>query len=221
MSQTIYFNSKQHGFPFKVTPLESYALSYPWVPCFNSLQKEFFRDATQLHRYSSPDALYVFKMGFFDNLLELREKKNVTQSNIRWIGRLFQYGNVPLCQELLDAQHTQSYYFSDLSKSSEIIFQTVLFHVQLSCDHLNSQLKIATHHLSYPLDIDLCPNLSSFTLTRPSLDLLCHSQRPVYMGLSLSTYWNISSVCDGVFPNRDKNFRFIRFPVPITERLQK
>ena len=42
-------------------------------------------------------------------------------------------------------------------KSSVIIFQTVLFHDQLTCDHLNSQLMITIHHLPYPLDVDLSP----------------------------------------------------------------
>ena len=34
---------------------------------------------------------------------------------------------------------------------------TVFFHVQLTCDHLNSQLMIATHQLPYPLKINLSP----------------------------------------------------------------
>ena len=34
---------------------------------------------------------------------------------------------------------------------------TVLFRVQLSCDHSNSQLTITTHHLPYQLDINLGP----------------------------------------------------------------
>ena len=35
---------------------------------------------------------------------------------------------------------------------------TVLFHVQLTCDHLNCQSTISTHHLPYPLDFGFYPS---------------------------------------------------------------
>lgn len=44
----------------------------------------------------------------FDDHLEQGEKKNVTQSKIRWIGRLFQYGDVLLSREQSDVQGTVS-----------------------------------------------------------------------------------------------------------------
>ena len=49
---------------------------------------------------TSTPSKWVPKMGS----LELREKKRVTRSKIRWIRRLFQYGDVLLGQELPDAQ---------------------------------------------------------------------------------------------------------------------
>ena len=77
--------------------------------------------------------------------LSLRKRKKAIWSKIRLIGRLFQYIDVPLDQEL------QSYYFSDMPKSLVIIFQTLFFffHVQLIFDHSNYQLTITTHHLLY------------------------------------------------------------------------
>ena len=57
-----------------------------------------------LRRYSLLDSLHVFKTGPLDDPLELWEKKKVTQNKFRWIGTLFQQGNVLLGQELPDAQ---------------------------------------------------------------------------------------------------------------------
>ena len=42
--------------------------------------------------------------GSLGDLLELGENKKVTRSKIGWIGRLFQYGDVLLGQELPDAE---------------------------------------------------------------------------------------------------------------------
>ena len=54
--------------------------------------------------YGLLDGLYTFKMGPLDDPIELGEKNKVARSKIRWIGRLFQYGDVLLRQELPDAQ---------------------------------------------------------------------------------------------------------------------
>ena len=94
---------------------------------------------------------------------------------------------------------------------------TVLCQVQLTCDLSNSQPIIATHHLPYPLDVDLSPACWRppasgviFHLLAPLFDLLCHSKTCVCnMVLSPCTCWSISSACDGVFPNCTRYFRFI------------
>ena len=51
---------------------------------------------------------------------------------------------------------------------------------------------------------------SSFTSLCSTLNLLCHSKIHVsHIVLSPYTCWSISSVCNGVFSNQTKNFRFI------------
>lgn len=75
MSQTIYFNSKLHGFPFKVPTLESNALFHPSLSHFYALLEEFFLGSPQLHCYNPLDGLNALKTGHLDDPLELREKK--------------------------------------------------------------------------------------------------------------------------------------------------
>ena len=102
-------------------------------------------------------------------------------------GRFFQYSNPPLRQELLNAQivddvltpictpydhHTAvlASFLRSLSANT-IIFgdnlpSTVFFHVQLTSDHSNCKLMIATHQQSNRVDVDRChafwgPPLSS------------------------------------------------------------
>ena len=48
-------------------------------------------------------------------------------------------------------------FWSSFSSLCDNLLKTVLFHVQLTCDHSNSQLTITTHHLPYPLDVDHSP----------------------------------------------------------------
>ena len=50
-------------------------MHFPIFLC-HALLKEFFRDASQLRRYSSLDGLYAFKTGPFDDPPELEEKKS-------------------------------------------------------------------------------------------------------------------------------------------------
>ena len=57
----------------------------------------------------------------------LRKKKIVTQKGKRWIVKLFLYDDVPVCQKLPEALHTQSGNFSDRPLSSVIIFLTLFF----------------------------------------------------------------------------------------------
>ena len=105
VSQTIYINSKQQTTWFSLWSNPT------WVKCiFSSLfvsllctaGRIFLRCSSALllqpswwppHRQESP----------IDNLLEFREKKKVSWSEIKGKGRLFQYDDVPLGQELLDA----------------------------------------------------------------------------------------------------------------------
>ena len=101
-------NNNLHGFTFKVIPLKSRARFHPSLPRFYALLEGFFWNASQLCCYSPLDGLHVFKTGPLDDPLELDEKQKVTWNKVRWIGTLFQQGNVLLSQELLDAQGTVS-----------------------------------------------------------------------------------------------------------------
>ena len=137
--------------------------------------------------------------------VKCKQMKKVTQSKIRWIKRLFQYGDVPLSQELQNAQHTQSDYFLDMLKSSVIIFQTALFHVQQSVKQSTDD-----HHippalmLTSVLFVEGLPLLeSSFTFSHTPLNFLCHPKTHLYEKmLSPYTYWSLSSTFDGVFSTR-------------------
>ena len=73
--------------------------------------------------------------------------------------------------------------------------------------------QLSLHNLAYSV-VDLLitglPLLESyFTSSSPSLNFLCHSKtRECDMLISPYICWSISRVCDGVFPNWTKNFRF-------------
>ena len=145
---TIYFDSKQQTtwFPFqRKTPL---SLMYFTIPfCYSSMHcwENYFvmplRSFVMSLLMSSTPSKWILP----NDPLELKKKKT-TRCKISWIGRLFQYGNVPLSQELPDAQYTQYHYFSDIAKSLVIIFQTLpFFYVQVICNHSNGQPTIATN----------------------------------------------------------------------------
>ncbi len=92
------------------------------LPRHYALLGGFSWDAQQLRRFGPFDDFHAFKMGPLDDPLELGEKKKVTQSKIRGIGRLFPYDGDYFGQELLDALHALPCYFSDTLKPSVLIF---------------------------------------------------------------------------------------------------
>ena len=60
-------------------------------------------------------------------IIPLGKKKKSHRARSIELNWLFQYNDITLCQELLNAQHTKSYYFSDMPKFLLIIFQTLFF----------------------------------------------------------------------------------------------
>ena len=84
---------------------------------------------------------------------------------------------------------------------------TALFHIQLTCDHLNSHPPITTFHLPNLIDVYLCPTwwriLSLwviFQLHATILNLLYHSKLLVcYMVFSSYTFWSIFCDYNSVF----------------------
>ena len=119
-----YFNSKL-CFLFKIIILEFIVLSKSSLPHFYALLKRFLWDAPNSRHCATLDGIYDFKTFFLDDLFKLGKKNKITQNKIRCIGRLFQFGNISLCQKLRNAQHIQSCHFT--VKSSVIIFQTLSF----------------------------------------------------------------------------------------------
>lgn len=104
-------------FPFKVISLESNAFSHLslWqrnmgkgIACIakHALLEGFFQEPAQLLRHGLFDVVYVFKMG----PLELREEEITRRSQVGWVGRLLQHGDVFLGQKLMNAQCIVSKY---------------------------------------------------------------------------------------------------------------
>ena len=83
-------NNKLHGFPFKVIPLESNALFHASMHCW--------KDSSGMPLSSIVMALLMASMP------SKRVPLMIPLLEIRWIERLFQYGDVFLSQELPDAQ---------------------------------------------------------------------------------------------------------------------
>ena len=73
-------NNLLHGFPFKVTPFESNALSHPCL-LFYALLEGFFWCASWVHSYDTLDGLHTFKMGDLDDPLQLGGKE---KSHMDW-----------------------------------------------------------------------------------------------------------------------------------------
>ena len=134
------------------------------------------------------------------------------KSKIGWIEDLFKYGDALHSLEQLDDQHTQFHNFSDMPKSSVIIFQTLSFFLSfLTYGHLNSQLMTTTclthltltsvQHVEGFLHFE-----SFFTDLWLSLNLLFYSKTCVYNIISSPClYWCFTSTCDGVSSTRQKN----------------
>ena len=110
--------------------------------------------------------------------------------------------------------------FSHAQIFSDNFPNTVLFYVQLTCDHVNCQLMIATYHPSYLLNIDLSP--VCWKLPVPEIifhlvdffePLVPFKNMCTYMVLFSYICWSISSTCNRVFPYQTKNFWLTCFSV--------
>ena len=108
-------NYKRYHFSFKVIHTESNALSHPSLSHFYALLERFLWDAPR--PFVPLVGLNVFKMVPLDDPHELGRGRKTKWSKIRWTGKMFKYSDVPLGQELLDAQNTQSRYYSYIPKS--------------------------------------------------------------------------------------------------------
>ena len=130
----------------------------------------------------------TFVMAFKTVFLELGGQQKVLESKIKKVECLFPYGDISFGQELLNIQPTQSCYFSDMSKSLVIIFQTPFFFMPIWLVIIQSINDYNTHyHILTQLTLTLVllaeglPLLElPFITYRSSLNLLCHSETHVH-----------------------------------------
>ena len=94
-------NSQVYGFPFKVILLESNALSHSCLPHFYALDSSMMllSFVVMVLLMASMPSKWAHLMIFL-----CLGKRKVTWSKNKRIGRFFQYINIPLGQELLEAQ---------------------------------------------------------------------------------------------------------------------
>ena len=151
------------------------------------------------------DDLHAFKTGLLNDSLMLWEKKKVTRSHIIQIGTLLQYCDVRLGREM----HIQSRYFSDMPKSSRIISLTLSFFMsRLRPFKLSTNYGCTVRAIS-ALRWPKSRSWNHLSLTCAPIWTSCVTQNHVSV-FSPYTCWSISSVCDGDFYDKTKNFRFIR-----------
>ena len=113
--------------------------------------------------------------------------------------------------------------FKHAQNFGDNLLNTVLFHIQPTYDYLNSQPTIATHHLSYLLDIDLTPVCWRPPAPRVifqlfiTLNFFCHSRICTHNMLSISIQFaeTFQVFVTKFFSTGPKNFRFIYFSVLI------
>ena len=149
-------------------------MHFPILLCHVSML--YWKNSSGMH-FSS--VVNTFLMAYMPSKLvplmipfELREKKKLTQSKIRWMflsARNYRMLNSP---RPLFFRHTRI--FGDSHSN------IVLFRVQVTCDHLNCQSTITTHPQPYLLYVDLSPACwrppppkSSFTSLH---SFSCHSE---------------------------------------------
>ena len=151
-----------------------------------------FRVPHYLRLHSPFDGLNTFKTGPLDDRSKLSEKK---KSQIKWIGKFFQSAGCSAQPVPLLFRHAQI--FGDNFPNA------VLFHIQTSCNHSNSQPTITTHYLSTHstlisvLLVESILHLKSyFSFFHPSFNVCHHSKiRVTDMVLSPHICWSISSAC--------------------------
>ena len=148
VTQTICFNSNQQT--TYVISLGFNVFLHPSLLCFYALLEEFFWDAFHFCCYSPLDSLCAFKMGPFDDRLEIREKKQVRGNRLDWIGKFFPYD---------DAFFRPAHPVHLLFRIAQI-FQTMSFFMFKW--YWKIQPTISKQRLSYPPEVDF-----RFTCWRP------------------------------------------------------
>ena len=155
VSQTIYFNSKEQTKSILFKVIDPKFNARPITLCHIFIHRWKDSPGILLSSVKPPDGLRAFITGLLDTRRKEKSqhqgkrKKNQDQGKrvVVPVGRCCSRSNT----------HTQSRYFLDTLKPSVIIFQTVLFHLQLICNYSNSQSTIATHHLPYLIFVDFSP----------------------------------------------------------------
>ena len=129
---------------------------------------------------------------------------------------MFQFGNALLYQELLDPQFTQPCYFSDMSKSSVIIFQTLSFFMSswftiIQSTHNHHTCLTNSMLISVLLIEGLLLLESSFTFLFSSWNLLCHLKMSAQRGVISHSLFEAFQVLVRIFPNWTESFKLYLF----------
>ena len=134
-SKTIYF--KVHCFPFEVILLESNVHLHPSLPCRYPLLKEFFWDASQLHRFNL--------LGAFKTVLPVDPQS--------WEERKGYGEQDQVNREMVPVQRcsTQSRTAECLAYSNLIFFR----HSQI-CDNIPNTFSCPAHLPSFIQSTDIC-----------------------------------------------------------------
>ena len=156
------------------------------------------------------------------------KKGKVTRNNIRWIGGLFFYSDIPISQELPGATKC----FSDMPKSSVIIFLTLSF---CSCpaDFWSIEQSTNDHHATPAIHARCWLSLACWR--HPSPRVIFYFLATLFERLVPSkdsfarhgiNFIGLPKNCKFLWwdfpePNRTKNFRYIRSFVLIAEQPEK
>ena len=125
------------------------------LSCFYGLLEVFFWNAPQLRRNGLLDSLHCFKTDLHDDPLEFAEEKKglIEQDQVnREIIPVQWCSSWPRTAECL--AHPILLLFRHAQFLDDNLPSTVHFHVQLTCNHSNSQVTIVTYHMPYTVDVD-------------------------------------------------------------------
>lgn len=99
----VFFSSRTGITKYFKTKLHTNALSHPSLRRLHAFLERFFRE---LCRRGLFDVFHVSETGLLEDFLKIGEQEKVTLDLEGRIGRLLQYSDVLLAQELLGAQGT-------------------------------------------------------------------------------------------------------------------
>ena len=184
-----------------------------------------YKDSPEMFLSFVVTALWIASTSSEDFTLNLIKEKSHTKQD-QEIRKVF---SVRWCSSV--SEFSGCYAHPVMLFDGDSLLDTVLFHIQLTCDLSNSQLTINTHHQRYPLNVDLSPywwkppasGVIFHFLVRFFEPFLPHKNTFARLGV-LSIDWLKKFrmlVMEFIFSDGTKIFMFIRFSLLIAERHEK